>query len=98
MLSTQLPSVSAHHTDLRMIRKIPVLKECINLISKYLYLLSTTLEELISKYLYLLSTTLEELTTHINKIYAVHTAAKCLSTQNLLRHDNVTIHKIDTCN
>ena len=38
MLSTQLPSVSAHHTEIRTIRKIALLKECINFTSKYLYL------------------------------------------------------------
>ena len=67
MLSTQLQSVSVHHTELHMVRKITVLKECINFTSKYLYLIKVLHERSLQ-----LTTTKSMLSTQLPSVSAHH--------------------------
>ena len=68
MLSTQLPSVSVHHTEIHTICKITVLKECINFTSKYLYLIKVLHERSLQ-----LTTTKSMLSTQLPTVSAHHT-------------------------
>ena len=100
MLSTQLQSVSVHHTELHTIRKITVLKECINFTSKYLYLI-----KVLHKRSLQLTTTKSILSPQLASVSSNNTYLGMIMlqyvkyihvTRNFCAKCNISVHILDT--